>query len=74
MPLIADRVVVLSEDRRVVADGPPAAVLADRDLLIRVNLIHEHLHEHGSTVHSHAHEVEDGHHPLIETVPAGPAD
>ena len=74
VPLIADRVVVLSEDRRVVADGPPAAVLADRDLLIRVNLIHEHLHEHGSTVHSHAHEAEDGHHPLTEAVPAVPAD
>jgi cobalt/nickel transport system ATP-binding protein len=74
VPLIADRVVVLSEDRRVVADGPPEAVLADRDLLIRVNLIHEHLHEHGSTVHSHPHEAEDGHHPLIEAVPVGPAD
>ena len=74
VPLIADRVVVLSEDRRVVADGPPAAVLADREMLISVNLIHEHLHEHGSTVHSHPHVAEDGHHPLIAAVPAGLPD
>jgi cobalt/nickel transport system ATP-binding protein len=47
VPLIADRVVVLSEEGRVMADGTPAAILADRDLLIRANLIHEHLHEHG---------------------------
>ena len=27
--------------------GRPTSILADRDLLIRANLIHEHLHEHG---------------------------
>ncbi len=62
VPLIADRVVVLSEQGRVVADGPPSAILADRDLLIRANLIHEHLHEHGTIAHSHPHESADGHH------------
>jgi cobalt/nickel transport system ATP-binding protein len=62
VPLIADRVIVLSESGRVVSDGPPAAVLADRDLLVRANLIHEHLHEHGHTTHSHPHEAADGHH------------
>lgn len=62
VPLIADRAVVLSEDGRVVADGPPAAVLADRDLLVHANLIHEHLHEHSSARHSHPHDLEDGHH------------
>jgi len=62
VPLIADRAVVLNEQGRVVADGEPAAVLADRDLLIRANLIHEHLHEHGGTTHSHLHEASDGHH------------
>ena len=56
VPLIADRVVVLSEQGRIVADGVPAAILADRELLIRANLIHEHLHEHGSMAHSHAHD------------------
>lgn len=65
VPLIADRVVVLSEDRRVIADGPPAAILADTELLVRANLIHEHLHEHGTLAHSHPHEAEDGHHQAV---------
>ena len=46
VPIIADRVVVLGENRRVLADGTPEEILADRDLLIEANLIHEHLHEH----------------------------
>jgi cobalt/nickel transport system ATP-binding protein len=58
VPLIAERVVVLGENRRVLADGRPAEILADRDLLIRANLIHEHLHEHGGTSHSHDHDLE----------------
>jgi cobalt/nickel transport system ATP-binding protein len=62
VPLIADRVVVLSEEGRVVADGAPAAILADRDLLVRANLIHEHLHEHGVVEHSHPHDDAAGHH------------
>lgn len=62
VPLIADRVVVLSEEGRVVADGTPSAILADRELLIRANLIHEHLHEHGALEHSHPHDDAEGHH------------
>lgn len=62
VPAIADRVVVLSEERRVLADGLPAAILADTDLLVRANLIHEHLHRHGVVRHAHAHDLEDGHH------------
>jgi len=62
VPLIADRVIVMNEQGRVVADGIPAAVLADRKLLISANLIHEHLHEHGTVVHSHPHDEADGHH------------
>jgi cobalt/nickel transport system ATP-binding protein len=71
VPLIADRVVVLSEQGRVVADGDPAAVLADRDLLIRANLIHEHLHEHGALAHSHPHDDAEGHHaaPATDRIP-----
>jgi cobalt/nickel transport system ATP-binding protein len=58
VPLIADRVVVLGENRRVLADGTPEAILGDRDLLILANLIHEHLHEHGATRHAHDHDLE----------------
>jgi len=64
VPLIAERVVVLGENRRVLADGKPAEILADRDLLIRANLIHEHLHEHGATRHSHDHDLDHHQVPL----------
>ena len=52
----------LSEEGGIVADGPAATILADRDLLIRVNLIHEHLHGHGAVAHSHPHAPAGGHH------------
>jgi cobalt/nickel transport system ATP-binding protein len=60
VPLIADRVIVIGEDRRVLADGATATVLDDRALLIEANLIHEHLHRHAFLVHEHEHE--EGHH------------
>lgn len=50
-----DRMIVLSEDHVVVADGSPADVLAMRELLLRVNLIHEHSHRHGESEPEHAH-------------------
>jgi cobalt/nickel transport system ATP-binding protein len=66
VPTIADRVVVLGENRRVIADGTPEAILGDRELLLRANLIHEHLHGHveetGVVEHSHAHVSGDDHH------------
>ena len=51
----ADRIVVLSEEHTIAADGTPEEVLAQRDLLLSVNLIHEHTHRHASTAHRHAH-------------------
>lgn len=39
---IADRCLVFSEDHRIMAEGTPEETLADRDLLLHVNLIHEH--------------------------------
>jgi cobalt/nickel transport system ATP-binding protein len=64
VPIIASRVVVLGEDGRVLADGDPEAILGDRALLIRANLIHEHLHEHGRVRHAHEHGAHDDHHAL----------
>jgi cobalt/nickel transport system ATP-binding protein len=58
VPLIADRVVVLGENRRILADGPTESILNDRALLLRANLIHEHLHQHDGTEHSHDHDLE----------------
>ncbi len=69
VPIIADRAVVLGENRRVLADGPATEILADRDLLIRANLIHEHLHEHAGVAHSHVHDAE--HHVDPVTEPQG---
>jgi cobalt/nickel transport system ATP-binding protein len=51
----ADRLVVLSEDHGICADGPPDDVLAQHDLLLSVNLIHEHEHRHRGAVHQHPH-------------------
>ena len=50
-----ERMVVLSEEHRIVADGSPDEVLTQRDLLLSVNLIHEHEHRHGATGHTHDH-------------------
>jgi cobalt/nickel transport system ATP-binding protein len=54
---LADRCVVFSEDHRIAAEGPADRILGDRDLLLGVNLIHEHSHVHGDTVHSHDHDA-----------------
>jgi len=52
---IADRVLVLGEDHRLKAEGMPEAILNDSDLLLEVNLIHEHAHVHAGLEHRHAH-------------------
>jgi cobalt/nickel transport system ATP-binding protein len=67
VPIIANRVVVIGEERRILADGTPEEILNDHDLLIRANLIHEHLHEQG-VHHGHEHLIHDH---LRETALAG---
>jgi cobalt/nickel transport system ATP-binding protein len=73
VPLIANRVVVLGEERRVLESGTPEQILSDRGLLIRANLIHEHLHGHGGALHAHEHahsgDHEHDHDPDHEHVP-----
>jgi len=54
---LADRCVVFSEDHRIAGEGTPDEVLGDRDLLLGVNLVHEHTHAHGDVVHSHEHDA-----------------
>src|SRR5581483_1794121 len=55
VPEIADRALVFGEDHTLLAEGSSSAILADIPLLLRVNLIHEHWHRHGSLFHSHSH-------------------
>lgn len=67
---LADRCIVFSESHRIVADGTPGQILADRDLLLSVNLIHHHAHTHhipgdrpGTNFEIvHAHDHSTGHH------------
>lgn len=58
---IADRAVVL-EAGKVIANGTPAKILGDADLLLRANLIHAHRHSHGGVTHSHPHLHGHSHH------------
>jgi cobalt/nickel transport system ATP-binding protein len=58
LSVLADRCLVMSETHRIVGEGTPAAVLADRDMLLGVNLIHEHSHRHGTDLHSHEHGID----------------
>jgi len=48
-------VAVLSEEHSVERTGSSEEILADEDMLLRVNLIHEHMHSHGQTKHRHIH-------------------
>lgn len=52
---IADRVLLFSEEHKVIDAGAPAQILADKDRLVACNLLHEHRHRHGNTEHVHAH-------------------
>jgi cobalt/nickel transport system ATP-binding protein len=49
------RMIVLSEEHQICADGTPSEVLAQRELLLRVNLIHAHSHRHSDSSHQHPH-------------------
>jgi cobalt/nickel transport system ATP-binding protein len=73
LDVVADRCLVFSEEHRLVAEGPPQRILADRELLLGVNLIHEHSHFHVDEG-LHEHEHAPGHHDEVsspETVGAG---
>jgi len=59
---IAQRVIVLGEDHRLTGEGEPAAMLADRELLLAANLIHDHPHRHDGIEHFHPHSHLKDHH------------
>jgi cobalt/nickel transport system ATP-binding protein len=49
------RVAVLSEDHTIRETGTASEILGDEELLISVNLIHQHIHKHGNEEHQHFH-------------------
>ncbi|MBZ0155676.1 MAG: energy-coupling factor ABC transporter ATP-binding protein [Alphaproteobacteria bacterium] len=68
------RVAVLSEDHWLEKTGSAEEVLEDEELLLKVNLIHEHIHFHGKTAHRHLHSHfpfhrHENHIPHIHTIP-----
>lgn len=49
------KVGVLSEEHRIERMGNVNEILEDEELLLRVNLIHDHIHRHGEVAHRHIH-------------------
>ena len=70
VPDIADRVLVFSDAHHLVADGPASMILQDTELLLRVNLVHEHWHRHGSLAHAHPHPPGSPHEHVYDHKPA----
>lgn len=58
---VATMVYVLSEENQVVAHGTPREILQDEQLLVRTNLVHEHVHQHDGVRHKHRHLHVDSH-------------
>jgi cobalt/nickel transport system ATP-binding protein len=52
---MAAEVAVLSENHCLEKVGSAEDILSDQELLLKVNLIHEHVHYHGNTRHRHLH-------------------
>jgi cobalt/nickel transport system ATP-binding protein len=59
--VFSERAVVFSEGHRIVADGSANDVLGDTDLLLDVNLIHEHYHKSRGALKKHIHSHPFGH-------------
>jgi len=53
---LGDRVLVLSEDHRLVYDGPIGELLQDERTLLAANLVHTHRHGRGPSLHPHTHD------------------
>jgi cobalt/nickel transport system ATP-binding protein len=49
------KVAVLSDEHTIRKTGTASDILGDEELLISVNLVHEHIHKHGNEEHKHYH-------------------
>jgi len=58
---ISNRSVVMGEDHAIKVDRGTSAVLSDLELLLAANLIHKHMHRHGTIAHQHLHSHEKEH-------------
>lgn len=52
---LGDRTLVLSENHRLIYDGPIKALMEDTERLVAANLVHVHRHKHGDVEHRHYH-------------------
>ncbi len=52
---LGERTLVLSEDHRLIYDGPLEPLLQDDEKLLAANLVHAHRHAHGAVEHRHYH-------------------
>jgi cobalt/nickel transport system ATP-binding protein len=58
---ISDRAIVMGEDHKIKVDRNTNLVLDDLELLLAANLIHRHMHRHGTIVHRHLHDHDEEH-------------
>ncbi len=63
VPEIADRVVIMGEDKRKVRDGSAEEIMKDTPFLEKHNLIHSHIHRHKNLTHVHPHGHPSHEHP-----------
>ncbi|MFA5858236.1 MAG: ABC transporter ATP-binding protein, partial [Elusimicrobiota bacterium] len=61
---LASRVVVLNENKTIVAEGNSEEILNNHELLLTNNLLHRHIHRHNNEehVHEHTHFQHERHH------------
>lgn len=52
---MANRAIVMGEDHAITFEGRTSEILENRPLLLKVNLLHEHIHCHDDVLHSHSH-------------------
>lgn len=58
---ISNRAVVMGEDHTIKVDRKTTEVLSDLELLLATNLIHKHMHRHGTIAHQHRHTHDETH-------------
>ena len=58
---ISDRAIVMGEDHKIEVDRSTNLVLDDLELLLAANLIHRHMHRHGTILHRHLHDHDEEH-------------